>query len=317
MKTDNFINKRVVIKGRGNGIIVDCREPEEHDGPEFYVTIEFDSGEKPSTRFLVKSYQSGALRFEDEAFEESFRQFLEGEPQGMGETIDPVAAPRTPINNRIICVKRDSKKGFNPVYSDSVTGLHYRSFDVTSLSKEEKFRSMSPFFVGPLLTAKGETCQRFENFYQYSKVHASLADSMGNPTEAYFEWRKSGFKEEKAHRHPKGGNGKTLYSLFYEETEDGYLIESRLGYIEARKKLYIPSYAKLVVNTEGYRIIKNIYDEGANIALFDVDAYDELDMGRVVNANKVMGHSFVIKMLLQGDIEVVDGQVIDHIGVLE
>jgi len=34
-------------------------------------------------------------------------------------------------------------------------------------------------------------------------------------------------------------------------------------------------------------------------------------------AHTPVGHAFVVKALLQGDLEVVDGKVIDHVGMLE
>ena len=41
-------------------------------------------------------------------------------------------------------------------------------------------------------------------------------------------------------------------------------------------------------------------------------------MKDVLNCNFMLaGHGFVLKALLQGDLEVVDGKVIDNIGVLE
>jgi hypothetical protein len=47
------------------------------------------------------------------------------------------------------------------------------------------------------------------------------------------------------------------------------------------------------------------------------DFTDIKDMKSAVNfAHTPVGHAFVIKALLQGDIEVVDGKVIDHIGMV-
>ena len=47
------------------------------------------------------------------------------------------------------------------------------------------------------------------------------------------------------------------------------------------------------------------------------DFTDIKDMKSAVNfAYTPVGHAFVIKALLQGDIEVVDGKVIDHIGMV-
>lgn len=44
---------------------------------------------------------------------------------------------------------------------------------------------------------------------------------------------------------------------------------------------------------------------------------DIKDMKSAVDfADTPVGHAFVVKALLQGDIEVVDGKVIDHIGMI-
>jgi hypothetical protein len=34
-------------------------------------------------------------------------------------------------------------------------------------------------------------------------------------------------------------------------------------------------------------------------------------------AHTPVGHAFIVKALLQGDLEVVDGKVIDHLGMLK
>jgi hypothetical protein len=69
-----------------------------------------------------------------------------------------------------------------------------------------------------------------------------------------------------------------------------------------------------------------MYNEGKKIALVDFDAWNyygpeldqEITIKEVVNNPLFkVGHGYVIKMLLQGDIEVIDGKVIDHIGVFE
>ena len=47
------------------------------------------------------------------------------------------------------------------------------------------------------------------------------------------------------------------------------------------------------------------------------DFTDIKDMKFAVNfAYTPVGHAFVVKALLQGDLEVVDGKVIDHLGML-
>ena len=124
-----------------------------------------------------------------------------------------------------------------------------------------------------------------------------------------------------------------------------------LGYVEARKKVYFPEYAKLIHDTKSFRYLKSLVDEGQKIALVDFDAHnfnEECGMEKeyvsylngckkhrveptltrddFVNIKSLkalintpflkVGHGCVIKALLQGDLEVVDGEVVDHVGLL-
>ena len=96
--------------------------------------------------------------------------------------------------------------------------------------------------------------------------------------------------------------------------------------MEARKKIYIPEYAKLVVNTQTYKDLAKRVAEGEKIALVDFDAWNYYgkDLSSTTTVKEIVnnpaykvGHSYVIKMLLQGDIEVKNGVVIDHADVLK
>ena len=100
----------------------------------------------------------------------------------------------------------------------------------------------------------------------------------------------------------------------------------KLDYVSSRKKVYIPEYAKLIVNTDSFKYLKELYESGKKLALCDFDAWNyygpNLDQDTTIkdvvnNPAYKVGHGYVIKMLLQGDIEVVNGEVIDHIGVLD
>ena len=125
----------------------------------------------------------------------------------------------------------------------------------------------------------------------------------------------------------------------------------RLSYLEARKRVYVPKYAKLVADSDAFKWMKSLLDQGKKIALLDFDGFnyyceeamkiryrayvlkckkekrpilksekdftDIKDMKSAVGfAYTPVGHAFVVKALLQGDIEVVDGKVIDHIGMI-
>ncbi len=140
-----------------------------------------------------------------------------------------------------------------------------------------------------------------------------------------------------------------LYFPWYDTESKKYV---PLDYVTSRKKVYIPNYARLVSQTDTFKQLKKRVDEGEKIALADFDAYNYYDdtaktkkyesylaackknkvtptatlkdflniktMNDVVNCPFIpAGHAFVVKALLQGDIEVVNGEVIDCAGILK
>ena len=241
----------------------------------------------------------------------------------------------------------------------------YVIVDVTSRVKCDKEfinnhpsfpKDVSPFFVGPITSSDGLTAHIFEHYWQASKVFPCHVDDKGNIKEEFWKWRKEWFDKEKvtdktASRRPHSLLGYSdkdcLFSVYYANG-----VWERLSYVEARKKMYIPDYAKYIVQTESYKWLKEQYDEGKKIALVDFDGYnygydkakeklynsyinkckknhveptkslqDYLGLNTIKDVIDCSftpaGHGFIIKMLLEGDLEVKDGQLIDHIGVLK
>ena len=121
--------------------------------------------------------------------------------------------------------------------------------------------------------------------------------------------------------------------------------------MDARKKVYFPEYTKLICNTESFKYLQSLVDSGKKIALVDFDAcnYNEecamkkeyasyinkckkdkvtptltekdfvgiKSLKDLINAPFMkVGHGCAIKALLQGDIEIKDGEVIDRAGLL-
>lgn len=137
-----------------------------------------------------------------------------------------------------------------------------------------------------------------ENGWQYSKVYEEFTNEEGNPTEEYYHWAEKGFKSTYANRYPMGKGKKPLYSIW-----DG----EKYSYVEARRKIYIPLYAKTVVKTKAYKQLKEMYDRGEDLVLWDFDGYDYEKLGmnldEVINCPiKKMGHAFVLVMLLTGKV---------------
>ena len=217
-------------------------------------------------------------------------------------------------------------------------------------------KDLSPFYIGPVLSSDGVKANVFEIFWQFGKVYACHNDN-GKPNKEYFEWRNKYYSEEKCSkdlmRHACKSLGyehkDTLYFAYFNKDTNEW---EALNYVEARKKVYFPEYIKLIYNTESLRYLKSLVDAGKKIALVDFDALNIYSSNARIKAyesyvNKCktekrpakialdefmkldnmksliscpflgVGHGVAIKALLEGDLEVVNGQVIDHIGLLK
>ncbi len=154
-------------------------------------------------------------------------------------------------------------------------------------------RGLSPFVLGPVELYNGYMAKNVENAWQFAKVYAQH-DANG-PTKAYFEWATTGWSDDYAHRYPMGRGSKPLYSWWNGE---------KLSYVEARKKIYAPLYAKAVENTDAFRQLKAEHEKHEDIWLLDFDVYDFRKLGMsyqdVLNCDtKKMGHGFVLAMMLE------------------
>lgn len=161
-----------------------------------------------------------------------------------------------------------------------------------------KWMQLSPFILGPVEAYDGLVSENFENLWQYSKCYREhLLD--GELSKEWFVWRDNGWADKKAHRYPVGKGRKPEFSYWKGE---------KLSYIEARKTIYAPIYARYVVETEAFKLLKHLYEANADITLLDYDAYDHHALGMslkdVINEpNRIMGHAFVLAMILEGKLE--------------
>lgn len=172
----------------------------------------------------------------------------------------------------------------------------------TTSNTDPIYKELSPFVLSapPALS--------FENLWQFSKVYRQYADAVNNPTLAYYKWRDRGFNDVKAHRYPMGKGAIPLYSLWDNE---------RLGYIEARKRIYATEYARNVGETDSFKILREQYGEcelhNKEMVLLDYDAYDHQALGMTLvdvinNSKRKMGHAFVLMMMLTDTL----GECINH-----
>jgi hypothetical protein len=134
-----------------------------------------------------------------------------------------------------------------------------------------------------------------ENAWQYCKVYPQFADENGDPTQKYFEWAQKGWSNPRAVRYTMGKGVKPLYSYW-----DG----EKLGYITARRRIYIPLYVKAAKETEAFKQLQKLVQE-QDVCLFDFDGYDigDLSFEEVVeDSSRIMGHSVVLAMMIYKDI---------------
>lgn len=135
-----------------------------------------------------------------------------------------------------------------------------------------------------------------ENGWQYTKVYKQHTDASGDPTDEYWKWARKGWSDQWAHRYPMGKGAKPEYCLW-----DG----EKLGYIEARKKVYVPLYWKAVKKTPAYKKLKQIYETTDQIIyLWDFDGYNYESLGMslfdVINdPTRTMGHAFILARMLE------------------
>ena len=116
------------------------------------------------------------------------------------------------------------------------------SIVVDTTSNSGDFRELSPFVLS------APPAKRFENLWQFSKVYKKHIMSIdGYPDASWWKWRNAGYANDRAVRYPMGKGAIPEYSLW-----DG----EKLDYIQARKKIYAPEYAKNVSETHSYKILR-------------------------------------------------------------
>lgn len=160
------------------------------------------------------------------------------------------------------------------------------------MTKSSKYGELSPYC---LTDEKGVL---MENKWQFSKIYEEVPDIVvhknyydktivwsGNKerhvkqlnsdeygiTNEYWKWRNKGFSCEHPIRYPVGKNYSKkcmgAISTIPSETDEVEL----LGYIDARKKIYLPEYVKLVKKHPTFKKLKEKLKKGINLLIIEVD----------------------------------------------
>lgn len=172
--------------------------------------------------------------------------------------------------------------------------LARRGIDTTSHSTGWG-RGLSPFLLGPVAAGDGAVARNVENLWQYTKVYEQHVGEDGHPSAAWWAWRAAGFAQERAVRYPMGKGARPSYAWW----------GRRMGYVEARRVVYVPAYACAVVATEAFGQLAALYARDRTLVLVDFDSYDHRRIGwgwkEVFDCRtKSAGHGFVLAMLLEG-----------------
>jgi hypothetical protein len=161
----------------------------------------------------------------------------------------------------------------------------------------------------------------FENIWQMSKVYQKIDPQHeiksgkviwshpgevhvenGKLTHEFWNWRAKGWNNPYPVRYPNGYDGrhKCLCALW---NENGQWIT--LSYIPARKKIYCKVYVTLAQATEGYKLLKQLYDSGQSIQICEMDVRpglitEEVLVKELNNPSQPFGHGYVLAACLMG-----------------
>ena len=155
--------------------------------------------------------------------------------------------------------------------------------DVTSGAKDGLIK-LSPFYPHggiPVPFSGGYTATCVEAIWQGLKVFEGCdVDTSLFTNDTMKGLKRTVRRFGKSLGHRKGVNGEEL-----------------LGYIEARKQIYIPTYKWVLENKVAYIIerMKKASDEGKTIILLDYDTNEDVE-----NAKKPLSHASLIKAYVEG-----------------
>jgi hypothetical protein len=165
--------------------------------------------------------------------------------------------------------------------------LKYDGFiPIVVMMSSSPYYSLSPYS----LKIKGKI---LENIWQFSKVYEEVPASTQTyskwdstviwehpaethviyskggieMTEEYYAWRKKGMFNEYAVRYPVGFKHRTKCIGSLKNKDD----DQMLGYIDARKQIYLPNYIQAVQKEPQFLELKKLLSKGKNLLIIEVD----------------------------------------------
>lgn len=165
---------------------------------------------------------------------------------------------------------------------------------IVCLTKSTAYGDLSPY---DLWDEKGRS---MENIYQFAKIYEKVPASkqrysrfdqkviwewpeqthavVTNPetgawtiTPEYLQWRQAGMNAKEAIRYPVGHNHRHSCIGAFAENLDGTINPRLLNYIESRKRIYVPLYARLVQQKDRFDKLRQELVSGTNLNIIEVD----------------------------------------------
>ena len=139
-----------------------------------------------------------------------------------------------------------------------------------------------------------------EQWYHPEEVHV---DDKGNVLPAYWNWRQKLLYHSQPVRYPNGYHSRhtVLCSLWFDNNE-----WKKYSYFESRLHVYVKEYAKLVKQTEAFRLLKHVFSHGINLNLMEIDCVDNVVVSvdtfnhYLTQQTPAFGHTWTLALCLLG-----------------
>jgi len=214
---------------------------------------------------------------------------------------------------------------------EKATGSRVVNPNVDSKGKAPIFSALSPMKMGPVdcYREKGKmvTAVNVEVAWQYAKVYSHIVNKKGKlvdvsdtyikkdasgriigPSKEWFAMRDKAYTNEKFRfDHPQFKKNKKRVRRAFRKNSVvcfWYWNGKMLNRDQARQQIYATIYRRFLVKTKGFKRLQEAYDRWQDIAIFDADGYDWIELGMTpvdcIKDVHSFGHGHVIAFLLQG-----------------
>lgn len=176
-----------------------------------------------------------------------------------------------------------------------------KSLSVVNVTSAQGKSNSNRLAFSPMTPIEGgyKEFWNFESYWQSGKVVEDIPEAVTK------KWWLN-CKEAKR-RYPKSKGKRVLHASFGEDDLQN------LGYVESRKKVYVPEYHELVKDREPIAKLKQILADGGNIVIYDFDGprdaeggvmcleFDEaLFRDKLEHTQHPFGHGYIVAAILKG-----------------